>query len=217
MTPRHTLSRFSTLAVLLAACDGDAPGPDASASLDAPRVDASAPDDAPERDAALEIDASSAPDAAVDDDAASTPDAASTLDAASTTPDAFATDAGSVADAATAANSCVAGGGRCEPVIPGSCATGIVGDPDVYSCGGGLGVLCCLPGTTPPTCRNIGTRSEGWYRADGMRICFASCGGATITCEAIGTRSEGWYTDPDTAACGSIPVPRLVEWADCSP
>jgi|JI10StandDraft_1071094.scaffolds.fasta_scaffold1794375_2 hypothetical protein len=76
------------------------------------------------------------------------------------------------------------------------------------------------PDVTPvdvPACRAIGTRSEGWYRANGERICFANCAGAVLTCANVGTRSEGWYTNLPTAACSNPPVERLVQWTDCSP
>lgn len=40
---------------------------------------------------------------------------------------------------------CVAAGGACVALSPGSCKTNHVGDATKYSCGGGLGVMCCLP------------------------------------------------------------------------
>jgi hypothetical protein len=43
------------------------------------------------------------------------------------------------------ANPCVAAGGKCVALVPGSCDNGAVGDARQYSCGGGLGVECCLP------------------------------------------------------------------------
>ncbi len=42
-------------------------------------------------------------------------------------------------------NSCEAAGGTCVPLVPDACANGTVGDARTYSCGGGLGVQCCLP------------------------------------------------------------------------
>jgi hypothetical protein len=115
------------------------------------------------------------------------------------------------------ATPCATAGGTCVAVVPSACRDGIVGNADWYSCGGGLGVMCCLPTSTPPLCRAVGTRSEGWYAPDGRRICYASCDGHTATCEAIGTRSEGWYTDAASAACSAIPVDRLIEWTMCAP
>jgi hypothetical protein len=41
--------------------------------------------------------------------------------------------------------SCTTAGGQCVAVSPGSCASGNIGDANKYSCGGGLGVMCCLP------------------------------------------------------------------------
>jgi hypothetical protein len=40
---------------------------------------------------------------------------------------------------------CEAAGGSCVALAPGACADGTVGDANDYSCGGGLGVMCCLP------------------------------------------------------------------------
>jgi hypothetical protein len=91
----------------------------------------------------------------------------------------------------------------------------MVGNPEWYSCGGGLGVQCCLPMTTAPVCREAGTAEEGWYRADGMLVCRARCAGGAASCENAGTRSEGWYATPRTAGCGM--VEGLIEWANCAP
>lgn len=40
---------------------------------------------------------------------------------------------------------CAAAGGQCVAVAPGACPSGSVGDANKYSCGGGIGVMCCLP------------------------------------------------------------------------
>jgi hypothetical protein len=40
---------------------------------------------------------------------------------------------------------CQASGGTCVPLVPDACEFGSVGDATQYSCGGGLGVECCLP------------------------------------------------------------------------
>lgn len=113
--------------------------------------------------------------------------------------------------------SCERAGGRCVAVMPSACPDGVVGSAAWYGCGGGIGAMCCLPRTTAPSCRAVGTRSEGWYRADGERICFANCAGASVMCANVGTRSEGWYTDVASAGCSDPPVERLVQWTDCSP
>lgn len=40
---------------------------------------------------------------------------------------------------------CATAGGTCVAVVPGACTTGHVGDATQYSCGPGIGVMCCLP------------------------------------------------------------------------
>lgn len=177
------------IASLLVACGGEA-GVDAGTdtpTLDAPSLDAPAPD-------------------AADSPSLDAPPVDGGLDA----PDAW------LALDAPFANACEAARGRCEPVVPGACMDGIVGDAR-HSCGPGVGVLCCLPRDTPPSCDRVGTAEEGWYGPDGARICLATCAGASATCEAIGTRSEGWYADSTAAGCMTPPVDRLIEWTDCSP
>ncbi len=198
---------------LIAGCGDGGGTTDAGGGLDAGGSDASAGDGGGAGDAG------GGSDAGGDDGGASDGGASDAGGLDGGGPDAGGLDAGGL-DAggspdAGAANACVLAGGTCEALVPGACAAGIVGNADWYSCGGGLGVLCCLPPRTPPSCRNVGSRSEGWYRADGERICFATCDGATLMCEAIGTRSEGWYADPASAACAGGPVMRLVEWTDC--
>ena len=44
-----------------------------------------------------------------------------------------------------AGNACTAAGGTCVGLAPSSCASGHWGDASTHSCGGGLGVGCCLP------------------------------------------------------------------------
>ena len=42
--------------------------------------------------------------------------------------------------------SCTGSGGECVGLAPGSCpAPKSVGDATIYDCGGGIGVMCCLP------------------------------------------------------------------------
>lgn len=67
-----------------------------------------------------------------------------------------------------------------------------------------------------PTCSYIGTRSEGWYRADGSRVCWASCASNVAECRYNGTFSEGWYGSQGTG-CNAAGVPELIEYADCAP
>lgn len=40
---------------------------------------------------------------------------------------------------------CTTGGGTCVALAPGTCPSGHVGDATKYSCGAGVGVMCCLP------------------------------------------------------------------------
>lgn len=40
---------------------------------------------------------------------------------------------------------CAAAGGTCVGVAPGTCPSNHVGEATRYSCGGGIGTMCCLP------------------------------------------------------------------------
>lgn len=40
---------------------------------------------------------------------------------------------------------CAAAGGACVGLAPGTCPSNHVGEATRYSCGGGLGTMCCLP------------------------------------------------------------------------
>ena len=40
---------------------------------------------------------------------------------------------------------CAAAGGGCVGLAPGNCPSNHIGDANRYSCGGGLGTMCCLP------------------------------------------------------------------------
>jgi hypothetical protein len=191
------------LAAVIGAACGDDDGPGADAGTDAGRMDGGGVD-------------GGAGDAGPGDGGGDTgpgPDDAGGADGG-------AVDAGG-ADGGTADSGgetgCVTGGGECVAVVPDACAGGIVGDPEWYSCGVGVGVLCCLPPATAPVCRRVGEPGEGWVRADGTMVCTVRCAGATAACEAIGTRSEGWYADLMGTGCPAIPVERLIEWTDCSP
>jgi hypothetical protein len=119
---------------------------------------------------------------------------------------------------------CEAAGGSCVALYPGSCADGEVGDATEYSCGGGLGVMCCLPkqtqneceskgggcvALTPTSCSDgISTGAEGYSCGGGLGVtCCMPYSACTPECRAIGSRSEGWY-NPCTGA--------LICWANCS-
>lgn len=106
-------------------------------------------------------------------------------------------------------NACVAAGGTCRGLRPGACGPDArPGDVSTYSCGGPVGVMCCVP-LCRPFCGAVGSRSEGWYEGcGGALIGFASCRGQTAECKAVGSRSEGWYASGTNGA--------LVRWADCA-
>lgn len=40
---------------------------------------------------------------------------------------------------------CGAAGGGCVALVPGACSNGTPGNANQYTCGGGLGTMCCLP------------------------------------------------------------------------
>ncbi len=108
---------------------------------------------------------------------------------------------------------CASAGGSCVPVVPGACQGGIIGDGAEYSCGGLLGVMCCLPSPKAPECKNAFTSQEGWYDPDsGDLLCLANCAGSAVRCGNAGTRSEGWYTDAG-AGCGGG---ALIAWDNCA-
>jgi hypothetical protein len=186
------------------------------------------------RDSVIPLDMSRPRDAAIARDLARpadlappAADLASTVDLA-TAPDGSAavdlaspgTDAGPAADLAVDARmtagdagpvSCTSAGGTCVALTPTACpAPGVVGDATLYTCGGGLGVECCLPGTAsmPPVCMKTGTADEGWYQPDGTLLCKVSCAGlATPQCQRIGSTAQGWYT---TSGHGCPPYSTLI-------
>ncbi len=65
--------------------------------------------------------------------------------------------------------SCEAAGGTCVPLVPDSCANGTVGDATQYSCGGGVGVECCLPAQPSNQC-NADSDCSG-ILPDFCRVC----------------------------------------------
>jgi hypothetical protein len=56
---------------------------------------------------------------------------------------------------------CDLAGGSCVALYPGACADGVVGDANDYSCGGGLGVMCCLPKPAENACVAAGGSCVG--------------------------------------------------------
>lgn len=201
------------VAVLTACGDDDGAGPTDGGPSDL-GSDATTPDTGPALDTGPVHDVGPADDAGPSDDAAPAHDAGPAPDGGPGE-DAGPADAGPAADAgpgedAGPSGRCESRGGACVPVIPDACADGIIGDPREFSCGGGLGVMCCLPDR--PVCMHEGTREEGWYLLDGTMLCAASCAGAVATCDAIGTRSEGWYAPRDDQGCM---LGRLIVWDMC--
>lgn len=62
-----------------------------------------------------------------------------------------------------------------------------------------------------PECKNVGTRSEGWYDGcSGDLIKYELCDKCGAYCGAIGTRSEGWYSTCENEGYG------LIRWEICS-
>jgi len=47
---------------------------------------------------------------------------------------------------------CASAGGTCTALVPDACEIGSIGDANQYSCGGGLGVECCLPPQPDASC-----------------------------------------------------------------
>jgi hypothetical protein len=203
----------SLCVVAVVACGDD----DAAPPVDAGGADLASVDGAA-GDAATADDAGANEDAATPDDLGAGVDSGADIDSGVATDAGTALDGGAATVDSGAANACESAGGSCVAVVPRACPRGIIGDGDVYSCGPGIGTQCCLPLSTPPMCLGVGGRSEGWYAADGVRICGVGCDGATLACENAGTRSEGWYATPATAGCGGGgPGSRLVQFANCAP
>ncbi|MFT3697933.1 MAG: hypothetical protein QM831_32635 [Kofleriaceae bacterium] len=48
---------------------------------------------------------------------------------------------------------CGSVGGTCTALVPDACENGSIGDATQYSCGGGLGVECCLPLQADNSCK----------------------------------------------------------------
>lgn len=111
-------------------------------------------------------------------------------------------------------NACEAGGGACVGLNPQGCADGVWADAGTFSCGGPVGVGCCMPRQQcAPVCGAVGSRSEGWYDGcTGERLCWAPCGGAEAKCDKIGSRSEGWYSEEGTG-CNGV---DLIGWDQCA-
>lgn len=60
--------------------------------------------------------------------------------------------------------------------------------------------------SAPPQCLNDGTRSEGWYAVNGVRICWANCQPDELRvplpdARNCDLRSEGWYAPSRSGDC----------------
>lgn len=120
------------------------------------------------------------------------------------------------------ANACAAATGTCRALTQQGCPSNEhVGDAGTYSCGGPVGVMCCLPGfandctdaggacmgLNPAYCRgdhHFGGNARACGPGLGVACCMPLC---KPYCGAIGSRSEGWYD-----GCGGA----LIGWATCA-
>lgn len=158
---------------------------------------------------AQQLDAAEAHDAALTDTSVSADAASAVADAAS--------DSGAQVDAEVVANPCTTAGGACVGTTT-FCSDTLGGQVTRIACGS-EGGICCIP--IRPTCENIDTRSEGWYRSE-ERDCWTQCeeGGEVdpVRADFCGTANEGWYTNLgsgcvtrlgrialDSFACGVVP------------
>lgn len=107
---------------------------------------------------------------------------------------------------------CEQGGGQCVALTPTSCASGWLSDATTHSCGGGLGVACCMqcPEPNPPVPCPNGT-IEANKDAHGCTTGFTckppsnACAAAGGTCVGISPSScpSGRWADASTHPCGT--------------
>lgn len=79
------------------------------------------------------------------------------------------------------ANNCTNAGGKCVGLSPSSCTDGRWGDATTFSCGGGLGVGCCLP-----QCPALSPPAPGWC-ADGTITPKKDATGCTVGYDCVKT------------------------------
>ena len=85
--------------------------------------------------------------------------------------------------------SCEAAGGSCVALVPDICSLGELGDANEYSCGGGVGVECCLPRQSANACNTDADCSGALPQfcrqcSDGSEACAHwSC--ASNACEIV--------------------------------
>ncbi len=102
--------------------------------------------------------------------------------------------------------SCASAGGQCVAVVPGSCPwPSTICGPSQCSCGGGLGVECCLPGPAASACQQAGGQCVPKF--DGCRppstVSSDSCDATQLicclppanqeTCQQAGGTCESYY------------------------
>jgi hypothetical protein len=124
----------------------------------------------------------------------------------------------------TVTTPCAAAGGSCVGLYPGACANGTVGDANTYGCGGGVGVMCCLPpqntcqtagGTcvplVPDACAN-GTLGDATTYSCGGGVGVQCCLPPQNPCQTAGGTcvplvpdacANGTLGDANTYGCGS--------------
>jgi hypothetical protein len=102
---------------------------------------------------------------------------------------------------------CESAGGECVALTPDSCSDGVIGDANEFSCGGGLGVMCCLPknectsaggqcvALTPDSCsEGIVGDANNYSCGGGLGVeCCLPYWACKPTCAYTGTADEGWY------------------------
>jgi hypothetical protein len=102
-------------------------------------------------------------------------------------------------------SSCEVSGGAC--LDGASCEREAPGSAGQSSCEGNQAVS--LP--PAPTCGMVGTSQEGWYDAQGARLCSVKCEGASARCGKEKGGYEGWYAVMGMGCNGG-----LIKPADCS-
>ncbi|MBI4129446.1 S-layer homology domain-containing protein [Candidatus Peregrinibacteria bacterium] len=60
---------------------------------------------------------------------------------------------------------------------------------------------------SPPTCEDVGSQNEGWYRAENGIIWYGKCSGCVPECREVGSPSEGWF-----AVCGETATRIEAGW-----
>ena len=112
------------------------------------------------------------------------------------------------------ASACETAGGQCVGLTPTNCKDGTVGDATKYSCGGMVGVMCCLPkqtsceaaggacvGLTPTNCKDGKVGDANVYSCGGGLGVMCCLPADVPTCQKSGTSQEGWYWPDGSRIC----------------